>query len=742
VFHDKAVSDAHPITMVALDGVKRHRGPDPLLLSEPIILSQISLGGLSFLPFLPMDTKGEEEEWSTASNNAALQYINSDLSLLLRLPFAHFLGHLLYNKGLKKLVDYYLRYGERPFDREGGDEGEGKGSSGGDDSLTGDMKERSRLQYEVSRRVMMIFVRLGGNEYHELERVSPPFCGVSDNYGSLLYDNWIIDAAKIFDLAALYSQVTVEESESYKAAVVPPDMADSISSKRPYIMQQVFLNFLNLQPALYDDLSESVKILMKVVSEIQTRAEGSHDTPLTKDLALDLEAYLFDITMSCSTLVHLLPQQAHYFFLPDGSSVNTNIVLSLAAIYDVVIPQLATCSTLHRAKKIRSHIIQVIHALLSSKLWRSNSTAVKANGDLIEFGYQLISKLVTLETDGRRLLRDYHQRHDVVTGLSTLGVDEARLSYIKDVLAALGTPPADPSFSLDPVDMGVLVSSEESVLLGASAQIRDLFPDLSYEFIAQCLKEYSNNTEAVVNALFEGSLPSHLEAQRRPFMPFDKESANTTILSNETKSAALSTIFLSDGERAAGMKVEDAWRGKKDIELGADDELHMKLKRAFGSYDEYGDDYDDSYEPEGYSQQGIADKGGEDLDNTKFVLKRNLNHSKHAKTEAEALLLSLEEGEVADGEDGEGEEGDGAEGDSAESKVSSEGGQASHRGRGRGRGGGRGGGGGSGSSRRTASGVAPSKKDAAFKDKNKAVIGNHNRKRGADKKMRAVGMMM
>ncbi|KAH7910110.1 hypothetical protein BJ138DRAFT_1153612 [Hygrophoropsis aurantiaca] len=63
-------------------------------------------------------------------------------------------------------------------------------------------------------------------------------------------------------------------------------------------------------------------------------------------------------------------------------------------------------------------------------------------------------------------------------------------------------------------------------------------------------------------------------------------------------------------------------------------------------------------------------------------------------------------------------------------------GRGGGRARGRGRGGARGGGGGGGGDSGNRDGEA---KDRAWKDKNKASRGNHNRKRGHDKKMRAAG---
>jgi hypothetical protein len=69
----------------------------------------------------------------------------------------------------------------------------------------------------------------------------------SNNYGNLLYDHWVLDAASLLDLCALYGSVVATE----------PSFT---------LVMREFLTFVfAIQPSYLDDVSETRAILMKVI---------------------------------------------------------------------------------------------------------------------------------------------------------------------------------------------------------------------------------------------------------------------------------------------------------------------------------------------------------------------------------------------------------------------------------------------------------------------------------------------
>ena len=204
------------------------------------------------------------------------------------------------------------------------------------------------------------------------------------------------------------------------------------------------------------------------------------------------------------------------------------------------------------------------------------------------------------------------------------------------------------------------------------------------------------------------------------YIAFDKDSSISNPIPNELRTAYLSDLLLTEKEREDGYEVKEAWRGKKDIDSSADSLLMERMKRAFGNYDEYGDEYDDSMDVDSSSSLKLEKALG-DSNIQPIIIKRNSNHTS-MKGEFERILEDEDEEGEGEGEREEREEGEKDKG------VGENGG----RGRGGFRGGGRG---------KTPSGITPAPAIRASNEKNKASRANHNRKRGAAKKIRATGIL-
>ena len=109
-----------------------------------------------------------------------------------------------------------------------------------------------------------------------------------------------------------------------------------------------------------------------------------------------------------------------------------------------------------------------------------------------------------------------------------------------------------------------------------------------------------------------------------------------------------------------GVKVSDAWVGKKDLDLDVDDAMRLKLVKAFSGFSDYDDEYDDSFDGIGV---GVADNGGSSAagDLAPILIRRNQNHvGKDGKgkgvryTIGEAMLVESSEDDEGEGDEGTG----------------------------------------------------------------------------------------
>ena len=80
----------------------------PLLFGNGVVSVNQSCGVL-FGAFLPEDFFEENE-------TVFVKYMNRDLHLLLRMPFNHFLSHILYDENMKKALSTFFLYAPRVYD--------------------------------------------------------------------------------------------------------------------------------------------------------------------------------------------------------------------------------------------------------------------------------------------------------------------------------------------------------------------------------------------------------------------------------------------------------------------------------------------------------------------------------------------------------------------------------------------------------------------------------------------------
>lgn len=298
--------------------------------------------------------------------------------------------------------------------------------------------------------------------------------------------------------------------------------------------------------------------------------------------------------------------------------------------------------------------------------------------------------------------------------------------------------------------------------------VRSMMPQLSIGFVTDALKFYSEDAEQLMNALMEDNLPPHLVERRRadeaPPPPSEKKrggsrassvapSETPSTVHSEAPNAARDAVFTAPPRPKGGVQpvgppkrfpayvdMTKTYQGKKNQTFGMwdepDMELNEKIMTLFGYDDEYDDTFDEHALPRGL---GAEDPESQRLD--PFAAHMSRRFAKMVETGdaahldpgedawsaeemqriQEAARLAIleqdkaeEQAEEEDEEDEEEEESDDEEGEGGDAE------EGKGKGKGRGKGG---------------KGFVPGRGSHKAKEKNKARIGNHNRKNAAFRKV-------
>ena len=200
---------------------------------------------LFFAPFLPNDNKCEDGADST------LVFVDESLQQLLHMKFPRFFSYVVYDKSLSSFLDTFLRYRRRGHDPER-------------------FNETAMLR-DVSRRVLMLFLRLTGEESANMTADQ----GVA-SYGELLYDNWIFDIPKLMDLCTIYG------------------------TTNGGLLTLLTTALFQIQPKYYQDLQEAIPLTSQVLVELRRRTQ---QTSLDSEQLVDMERYLTDIVCTVESLL-------------------------------------------------------------------------------------------------------------------------------------------------------------------------------------------------------------------------------------------------------------------------------------------------------------------------------------------------------------------------------------------------------------------------------------------------------
>ncbi|XP_071503366.1 activating signal cointegrator 1 complex subunit 2-like [Diadema antillarum] len=686
-------------------------------MSRPA-LSEYWVEQVNFVKYTPPPDQSDEvglEEWAER-----LRFMEEDLQWLLKLPHHRFWSQVVYDVTLRQSLASYLQNAPRSHDPS--------------KAIPPDPAGKHRL---VHRLIFMTFLRM--STYKETkDNFITPKC-----FGSLIYDNFLFDIAKMMDLCVLYGGGN---------GALLTKMLDNVFTQQPQY-QNDLTSVVNTTLTLFDKVQEKCGSTGRGHDSAQLLAPGSRQ-PISNHDLYDMVMYVADIAQTLLAFFQVYPAACRVFY-HDG------IVGKIASFYETTLQELLTWTRerkwevetvkatlerhllMARAGLVHTCVLIISTCCVQPILNNSGSLEVSHH---VETYLELLSSLLTekiflaalcdhssLRDDIDMVLQTSHQIDDTRIKFILSGVNEAMELYGRKkakplVVPGPGPKPADrassSSQSLDvvvpaPTDYQTDVYLEDQVASASASApvktgveldslisgVKDLLPDLGEGFIEACLEEYNYDSARVINDILEDKLLESLRSLDRTMARTKPKAAPPEDLISQR-----ANIFDNDEFDVFSRDKVDVTRihkGKKKEEkekaILDDKSLINQLKKSYEQYYEvsyeYEDEYDDTYD--------TVNVGADDADSADELTTRRPFTMPRVLAASQQKFSS--EDEAVDNEDEEDDDG------------------ATKRGGG-------GGGGGSGPGR-----TEQETRSRQRNERHKGQRANHNRRVLADKK-RAKGM--
>ncbi|KAK3247812.1 hypothetical protein CYMTET_42701 [Cymbomonas tetramitiformis] len=220
---------------------------------------------LGLLPYLPQDNVPSE------TSDEVTSAIIEDLTKLLRMPTSEFWCHVVMDGSVSKCLDSYLQYRQRPYD----DNADGNYTKAADD---------------LARKVFMVLLRITTPG----EADGPP----ASQQGQLLYENWILDIPKVFDICVLFGHANQS------------------------LCRQLVENLFRLQPSYMNDLAGSAApcrerhTIVDNLRHMQTSSykalEDGQSSASPAQQMLEVVAYFHDVAATILAFVTVCSRPASF----------------------------------------------------------------------------------------------------------------------------------------------------------------------------------------------------------------------------------------------------------------------------------------------------------------------------------------------------------------------------------------------------------------------------------------------
>lgn len=570
----------------------------------------------------PVNDRVEMEEWKDR-----LKFISEDLHLLLQQPHDKFWCQVIHDNTLQNLLDTYLRFSPRSYDVVY--------------RLPEDVKTTHN---EVHKLVFMTCLRMATYKESQEHHITPHV------FGEILYENFLFDIPKIFDLCVLYGE-----------------------GNSP-LLTKIVDNIFTQQPKYNDDLQCAIPTIIQVFHDIGEKCGLSIDkqgslspqklssprkdnSPLIMMIISDFQdivLYLADIALTLANFLEIHPKSCDLF-------LQEQFIPRLAEFYDVVFPEILQALKMRnfenisqkkllkrKLKQATSSFMKIVNIMVNHCFLQPVLDQSSKNSDCIEGFIETFSAVL----GDRRFLADFDAccqvqvYLDIITQ-SACNVDETRIQYIQEAVNSAfatygkrrkptggmnrggrtspdGSPEPLVAVGGVPVRTGDQFIHEDYTesyndyegacseprkigieLESMVSSVKDLLPDLGEGFIELCLDEMGYNIEKVINAVLEEKLPPSLLEIDRKLPRVVPEETVLTKRHNVFDNDEFDVFRRDDIDKSKIHRGKMSKSDKVDLDVKPSDDMKFHLNERYGYQLEpakdgepelYDDEYDDTYD--------------------------------------------------------------------------------------------------------------------------------------------------
>ncbi|KAL5257877.1 hypothetical protein ACHWQZ_G012728 [Mnemiopsis leidyi] len=539
-----------------------------------------------------------------------------DLETLLSLSHRGFWVQLIHDSTLHSMLSTYLQKAPRSWD------------------IWSIPENFLAIHKKLNKLIFLTLLRMSTDKESKDQFLTP------DAFGFTVYENYMFDIPKIIDICSLYGH---------------PYGGNGV------LVNKMLTNIFTKQESYVDDLKVVAQQLHhNVLASVITKYDGA----LTTIGLYDLLCFYYDTCMSLICLFSTYPPTGNYF---DASE----LISSFASIYSHLFHDIKTKlkkmstpaqdlqslkSIINRGQLATVRLLHCViwHSCLMDQLLDDTLTA----DEHTRCAEQFIANFSLILGDVQLMTKYYHECNLAKTFAliknSKAEVGQDHFDYILNAIEVEKSPERD-SRDLDKVHYEGTNHSpritEKNNFNGCESQskgepenieflltnIKNIFPQFSDSFLRECLAAYSFSSEEVISALLENNLPPHLESlksQTDKQIQYDQQPCSSkdsfidaTERNNSTEQVDFSSKNLTSATESYADKVSSILSTRQNIfdndefdvfnnphELNFD-RIHIGKKsrenvsegittKSFLNsnpkfnfeYDEYEDEYDDTYD--------------------------------------------------------------------------------------------------------------------------------------------------
>lgn len=490
----------------------------------------------SLIPYLPQDDAvaaglgAHEGGIDAMETQQVADLLNEELGKLLKMQPLEFWKTVTMDHTIEVSLDSYLQYRRRWYDLHVNEKG--KPLAG---VIVGDQ--------ELHRRVFMVLYRMSSNLEHGSSSTSDDLS--PEKHAEIAYKRQLFDIPKLLDICAIYGH------------------------DNAVLTQRLVSNAFATNQRLHDDLADIVAVLSKTIHtmlkrcfstltmQIPTSNSGTSVVSKLQQELLEVLDYLHDAVISLHAFMGAYPEGGIILVLAGSQSVKDQILPTLVAMHDALIPtvhksfsRLRESDTENhmesiaetRSRRLRFRVIELVWRLLCLSYLSENNPADSQNGTVNglekaglcdpgargEALVQVLSGMVEepsefspkeeLMSNGV-LLRNIERKHRLLNRVNQLlkkgliALDSAQYDYVEAIIGYT-TPAISSSMPNHSVFPPISQQMPEVDVLYESkiSHIKDILPDYGNGFIAACLEAYDNNPEEVLQRILEGTLHPSLQS--------------------------------------------------------------------------------------------------------------------------------------------------------------------------------------------------------------------------------------